>query len=73
MRREGEREYLGATFATVGASDWVDVSSVVLVPPTVPSLESLQHKQQWMIINSLSFIANLIIKIKENEYHLASR
>jgi len=55
-RREGGREYLRAAFAAVGASDWVDVSSVVFVPPTVPSLESLQHKQQWKIINSLSLL-----------------
>ena len=30
----------GAAFAAVGASDWLDVATVVLVPPSVPALES---------------------------------
>ena len=33
-------------FAAVGASDWLDVATVVLVPPSVPTLESLQQQQQ---------------------------
>lgn len=58
---------LWATFATVGASDWVDMATVVLVPPSVPTLESLGADS----LNSLSIwgASSLVgAKTKQREF-----
>jgi hypothetical protein len=33
---------LGATLSTVGTPDWFHMTTVMLVPATIPALESLQ-------------------------------